>query len=172
MSIESDPGQVDEEPAVDFPDVDDALPPAERDVKSLDRVPREPQLARETVARASRNDAEGRARPSYGARDLVHRAVTAPCAHEVNPGGHGSPGQIEGVARPLGEAHRPLDPVRGKHPFDEGLPRSAGAGPPRPGDRVDNDDDRGRQMRSKPRISSQSVTVWSNVRCSSRAVCR
>jgi hypothetical protein len=82
------------------------------------------------------------------------------------------------VARPLREARLPVEAVRAEEALDEGDAAARPRGAAGAGDRVDDDDDgagpagiRG-QIRSKPRMSSQSVTAWSNACCSSRAVWR
>ena len=166
------PGQVDEQAPLDVPDVDHALPPAERDGERRGRVPGDAELAGETVAGAGRHDAERGAAPRHGARDLVHRPVAAPGADDGGAGSHRRTGELECVARPLGELHRPLDASRGERALGESLPAVPGPAASQAGGRIDDDGDRRGQMRSKPRISSQSVTTWSNVCCSSRAVWR
>src|SRR5262249_38679773 len=156
VRVEPDATQINEEAAPRVPDVDHALPLPQRDVERAGRFPGNPELPGEPVTGARRNDGEGGPGTRNGARALVHGPVAGPGADQLSARGHRGAGQLERVAGALGEPNRSLDAPRGQHTLREGNPTASRAAPAGSSCRVDDDGDRGRQMRSKPRISSQS----------------
>ena len=144
VRIETDAGDVEEEPAITLTRIDAAHAAVERRREGTRGIQRNTQLARQTIARPAGDDAQRRLAKRERRRHFVDRAVSAP-----REDGRDSPRQrrlcqFARMPDPFGHEHlrvetasrnerRRLFRTRASHPHS-----ATGAGY-----RVDNDDDRG-----------------------------
>src|SRR5215204_879368 len=105
--VETDPRDVEEEPARELAGIDRALPPAQRDVDRLDRVARNLELVRQAVPGSRGDDAEDDPGAGESGSDLIDGAVAAPRDHAAGTLLHRGPRELPCMESPLGDVDAP-----------------------------------------------------------------
>ncbi len=155
LRVETDARDVQEGPALDFPDVDSALAASQRDLQRSLRLPGDPQFPRQAIARPGADDPKRRPGADELGCDFIDRAVAAPGDDDFGPVVDRPTREFGPVARTLGQLDATVDavpPERLLRQADALVGRQAA--PPPAGYGIDDDDDGHRRECNTNRLTA------------------